>query len=147
MGLAPPTGQDGDVICILAGGEVPHVLRAIEDGYYKMIGEWANVEISISNYLLQFNVCLVRLIWRAVTDDLKQGDTGGNFTLDPNVHFTWQHDARLTPLVPTTTALTYFSNYNNFGTLNGTHPSEGLTFNLGFDTFSATLAQNFSGPN
>ena len=40
MGLASPTAQGGDVICILAGAEVPYVLRAIDDGYYKMIGEW-----------------------------------------------------------------------------------------------------------
>lgn len=58
MGLAPPTAQDGDVICILLGGEVPYVLRAIEDGYYKMIGEWYVPGLSIQTRL-ELLICVV----------------------------------------------------------------------------------------
>jgi hypothetical protein len=41
--LLPPTASEGDLICVLLGGEVPYVLRCIEaqsQDFYAMVGEW-----------------------------------------------------------------------------------------------------------
>jgi hypothetical protein len=40
FGLAPPTAQKGDVICVLLGGEVPYILRPLANGRYWILGEW-----------------------------------------------------------------------------------------------------------
>jgi hypothetical protein len=40
MGIGPPVAQNGDIICVLFGGEVPYVLRPAENGLYKMVGQW-----------------------------------------------------------------------------------------------------------
>ena len=65
MGLASPAAQGGDVICILTGAEVPYVLRPIEDGYYKMIGEWQDYvpELSIPSRLELTHVVLYMGLW------------------------------------------------------------------------------------
>jgi hypothetical protein len=39
LACVPKSSHEGDVICILFGGEVPYVLRPIRDGYYSVIGE------------------------------------------------------------------------------------------------------------
>jgi hypothetical protein len=39
LACVPKSSREGDVICILFGGEVPYVLRPIRDGYYSVIGE------------------------------------------------------------------------------------------------------------
>lgn len=39
MGIGPPTMQEGDIICVLFGGEVPYVLRPIAGGEYQFIGD------------------------------------------------------------------------------------------------------------
>lgn len=38
MGLGPKILQPGDVVCVLAGGEVPFILRP-DHGYYRLVGE------------------------------------------------------------------------------------------------------------
>jgi hypothetical protein len=41
--LLPPTASKGDFICVLQGGEVPYVLRAIDNqglDSYTIVGEW-----------------------------------------------------------------------------------------------------------
>jgi hypothetical protein len=41
--LLPPTASEGDLICVLLGGEVPYILRCIDaksQGFYTMVGEW-----------------------------------------------------------------------------------------------------------
>lgn len=40
MGIAPNNSRTGDFLCILDGGEVPYVLRQLEEGYHQFIGEW-----------------------------------------------------------------------------------------------------------
>lgn len=39
LACVPRGSMEGDVICILFGGEVPYVLRPIGDGFYSVIGE------------------------------------------------------------------------------------------------------------
>ncbi|KAF2185843.1 hypothetical protein K469DRAFT_518658, partial [Zopfia rhizophila CBS 207.26] len=39
MGVGPSVAREGDLICVLFGGEVPYILRSIENGHYKMIGQ------------------------------------------------------------------------------------------------------------
>lgn len=39
MGIVAPNTERGDLICILFGGEVPFILRAVEGGRYRLIGE------------------------------------------------------------------------------------------------------------
>ena len=39
LGLAPWGAHEGDVVCVLRGGDVPFVLREKEDGYWKLVGE------------------------------------------------------------------------------------------------------------
>jgi hypothetical protein len=39
LACVPKSTHEGDVICILFGGEVPYVLRPIRDGSYSVIGE------------------------------------------------------------------------------------------------------------
>ena len=39
MGWVPVDAQKGDKICILLGGQVPFVLRPIQDGKYQLVGE------------------------------------------------------------------------------------------------------------
>lgn len=41
--LLPPTASKGDLICVLLGGEVPYILRRIDNqsqDFYMMVGEW-----------------------------------------------------------------------------------------------------------
>jgi hypothetical protein len=41
--LLPPTASEGDLICVLLGGEVPYVLRRVDkqsQDFYTMVGEW-----------------------------------------------------------------------------------------------------------
>jgi hypothetical protein len=40
IGLAPPIAKNGDVVCVLLGGEVPYILRPLANGRYMMLGEW-----------------------------------------------------------------------------------------------------------
>jgi hypothetical protein len=40
MGIAPRNARAGDTICVLDGGEVPYVLRLLDEHYYQVIGEW-----------------------------------------------------------------------------------------------------------
>lgn len=40
LGLAPDTTQRGDQIFMLAGGQVPYILRRQDDGCYELVGEW-----------------------------------------------------------------------------------------------------------
>lgn len=40
MGIGPLVAQNGDIICVTFGGEVPNVLRPVENGLYKMVGQW-----------------------------------------------------------------------------------------------------------
>ena len=40
MGIGPPVAQNGDIICVLFGGEVPYVLRPVGNGRYTMVGQW-----------------------------------------------------------------------------------------------------------
>jgi hypothetical protein len=39
LGLGPPATQEGDVVSVLRGGNVPFLLRSIGNGFYKLIGE------------------------------------------------------------------------------------------------------------
>lgn len=40
MGLAPSDAvQTGDIVCVLFGGEVPHILKLLDNGYYSLIGD------------------------------------------------------------------------------------------------------------
>ncbi|KAK1993787.1 hypothetical protein LX36DRAFT_585648 [Colletotrichum falcatum] len=39
IGFGPDTMRKGDVIAVLSGGDVPFVLRPIQDGHYTLIGE------------------------------------------------------------------------------------------------------------
>ncbi|KAF4624308.1 hypothetical protein G7Y89_g13865 [Cudoniella acicularis] len=39
MGLTPPKAQVGDLICIFFGASTPFVVREIEDGYFRLVGE------------------------------------------------------------------------------------------------------------
>ena len=39
LGLAPWGAREGDVICVLRGGDVPFVLREKEHGYWALVGE------------------------------------------------------------------------------------------------------------
>ncbi|KAH8646504.1 heterokaryon incompatibility protein-domain-containing protein [Tricladium varicosporioides] len=39
LGFAPKAAQEGDLICVLYGGEVPYVLRPWKHGYFLVIGE------------------------------------------------------------------------------------------------------------
>lgn len=39
LGLAPDDTKTGDVICILSGGHVPFVLRPLDDGMWRLVGE------------------------------------------------------------------------------------------------------------
>ena len=39
LGLAPSGAREGDVICLLRGGNVPFVLRERENGYWELVGE------------------------------------------------------------------------------------------------------------
>jgi hypothetical protein len=43
-GLVPEATQNGDVICMLGGGEIPFVLRLI-DGQYQLLGD-AYIDVS-----------------------------------------------------------------------------------------------------
>jgi hypothetical protein len=38
MGLAPPTAREGDLVCVLLGGDVPFILRPSNSNYL-LIGE------------------------------------------------------------------------------------------------------------
>jgi hypothetical protein len=40
MGLAPRAAISSDLICVLLGGEVPYILRRLDRGYYRLVGEW-----------------------------------------------------------------------------------------------------------
>jgi hypothetical protein len=40
MGIAPRNARAGDTICVLDGGEVPYMLRPLDEQYYQVIGEW-----------------------------------------------------------------------------------------------------------
>lgn len=40
LGLAPDTTRSGDQVFMLAGGQVPYVLRRQNDGCYELVGEW-----------------------------------------------------------------------------------------------------------
>ncbi|KAH8670351.1 ASST-domain-containing protein [Tricladium varicosporioides] len=75
------------------------------------------------------------------------GDTGGDFTLDPNGQFSWQHHVRMTNVTSTSGILTMFNNYNSLPPLNGTHPTEGLVFNLDLTDKTATLLNSFHDPS
>ena len=39
IGLAPKTTKVGDIVCVLLGSSTPMVLRATEDGHYKVVGQ------------------------------------------------------------------------------------------------------------
>ncbi|KAH7881901.1 heterokaryon incompatibility protein-domain-containing protein [Phlebopus sp. FC_14] len=39
VGVAPRTANIGDWVCVLLGGELPFVLREMEDGHFRMVGE------------------------------------------------------------------------------------------------------------
>ncbi|KAF4633367.1 hypothetical protein G7Y89_g4750 [Cudoniella acicularis] len=39
LGFVPNSAQEGDVICIMYGGEVPYVLRPAKSGFFKLVGE------------------------------------------------------------------------------------------------------------
>ena len=39
MGWAPFHVRKGDRVCILMGGQVPYILRPIQNGEYQLIGE------------------------------------------------------------------------------------------------------------
>jgi hypothetical protein len=39
LGLAPPAAKPGDIVAVLVGAPVPHVLRQQDDGSYELIGE------------------------------------------------------------------------------------------------------------
>lgn len=41
MGIGPEKVITGDVVCVILSGEVPHILRPLDDlGYYQLIGDW-----------------------------------------------------------------------------------------------------------
>jgi hypothetical protein len=40
MGLGYPAIEEGDVISVLMGGQVPFVLRPADNGLFLLIGEW-----------------------------------------------------------------------------------------------------------
>lgn len=37
--MAPEEGQEGDMVCVLVGDEVPFILRKNGDSHYYLIGE------------------------------------------------------------------------------------------------------------
>ena len=39
IGLAPEAAQEGDVVCVVLGGEVPYVIRPKKNGHYLFVGE------------------------------------------------------------------------------------------------------------
>ena len=39
LACVPKDSSEGDVICVLFGGEVPYVLRSAGDGFYTVVGE------------------------------------------------------------------------------------------------------------
>ena len=39
MGLTPPRAQVGDLICVFPGASTPFVVREMEDGYFRLVGE------------------------------------------------------------------------------------------------------------
>jgi hypothetical protein len=39
MGLTPPKAQVGDLICVFIGASTPFVVREMEDGYFRLVGE------------------------------------------------------------------------------------------------------------
>jgi hypothetical protein len=38
IGLAPPSTEEGDIVCVLLGGDVPFILRACNN-HYSLVGE------------------------------------------------------------------------------------------------------------
>jgi hypothetical protein len=40
MGIGPNRCSNGDIVCVLLGGELPYVLRPVTNERYKMVGQW-----------------------------------------------------------------------------------------------------------
>lgn len=52
---------------------------------------------------------------------------GGDFTLDPSIYFSWQHELRATLVTPKALTLSMFNNDNSVPPFNGTNSSTGLS--------------------
>jgi hypothetical protein len=62
VGLGPPDIQKGDVVCVFLGSDLPHVLRKLDRGGYRLVGEayvhgimdgeLMNGDVSFMNYEL-----------------------------------------------------------------------------------------------
>jgi hypothetical protein len=55
LGLAPPAAKPGDVVAVLIGAPVPHIIRPQIDGSYKFIGECFIHEIMGGEALAHLN--------------------------------------------------------------------------------------------
>jgi hypothetical protein len=40
MGIGPTGCANGDIVCVLLGGELPYVLRPVGNERYKTVGQW-----------------------------------------------------------------------------------------------------------
>lgn len=40
MGIGLPVTQNGDIVCVLPGGEVPYISRPCGNGQHTMVGQW-----------------------------------------------------------------------------------------------------------
>ncbi|KAJ4308325.1 hypothetical protein N0V94_009406, partial [Neodidymelliopsis sp. IMI 364377] len=73
------------------------------------------------------------------------GQTGGSFTLSPNLSFCYQHDARLHPSPTNTTLISLFNN-DNSAVISGVDQSTGIFLSLSPSNSSATLLRSLSDP-
>lgn len=71
------------------------------------------------------------------------GANGGDFTLDPDVYFSWQHFPRVVNQTATTLTIDYFNNDNGNPPFNGTNSTTGLELLVDTQAMHVSLVKKF----
>ena len=77
------------------------------------------------------------------------GLDGGDFTLDPDIYFSWQHMPRISNITSSSMYITLFNNDNSEAQLSRSNDSTGLSLFVNFETMHVSLdrkLQNTSEP-
>ncbi|KAI1480702.1 ASST-domain-containing protein [Daldinia eschscholtzii] len=74
-----------------------------------------------------------------------QGQTGGDFTLDDQLSFCYQHDARVRKEIGSTVQISLFDNANS-EVISGVNQTKGVLLTLNTETRKATLDQAYVDP-
>ncbi|KAL5356150.1 ASST-domain-containing protein [Aspergillus floccosus] len=105
-------------------------------------------KFSDGSYLIssRYYSSLFRIATDGSVDWTIQGKDGGDFTLSPDLHFTYQHDARIQHESTNHILISIFDN-DNSDVHNGTHHTEGIYLDVNTHTWEVRAVHQLDDPS